>query len=36
MLQVGGDADLAQEPFGAERGGELGMQHLEGDLRDRA
>ena len=24
--------DLLQEPFGAERGGELGMQNLEGDL----
>ena len=33
MLQPGGDADLALEPLGAERGGELGMEHLE---RDRA
>ena len=33
MLQVRGDADLAQEPLGAERGGELGLQDLE---RDRA
>ena len=29
VLEVGGDADLAQEPFGAEHGSELGMQHLE-------
>ena len=28
--------DLAQEALGAERGGELGMQHLERDRRGRA
>ena len=33
MLQPGGELDLALEALGAERGGELGMQHLE---RDRA
>ena len=32
MLQPGGEPDLAQEPLGAERGGELGVQHLERDL----
>ena len=31
MLQAGGELDLAQEPLGAERRGELGMEHLEGD-----
>ena len=31
MLQVRGDADLAQEPFGAERGGHVGVEDLEGD-----
>ncbi len=31
MLQVRGDADLAEEPITAEGGGEFGMQHLEGD-----
>ena len=31
MLQVGGDLDLGQEPLGADHGGELGAQHLEGD-----
>ena len=29
MLQPGGDPDLAEEPLGSERGGELGAQHLE-------
>ena len=33
MLEPGGDADLALEPLGAERRGELRMEHLE---RDRA
>ena len=33
MLEPGGEADLALEPLGAERGGELGEQDLE---RDRA
>ena len=33
MLEPGGHADLAQEALGAERGGELGVEHLE---RDRA
>ena len=32
MLQVGGDLDLGQEPLAAEHGGELGVQHLDGDL----
>ena len=31
MLEPGGEPDLAQEPLGAERGGELGVQHLERD-----
>ncbi len=29
MLKPGGELDLALEPLGAERGGELGVQHLE-------
>ncbi len=29
MLQPGGQLDLALEPLGAERGGQLGMEHLE-------
>ena len=33
MLEPGGEADLALEALGAERGGELGEQDLE---RDRA
>ena len=33
MLQPGGELDLAQEALRAERGGELGVEHLE---RDRA
>jgi hypothetical protein len=32
MLQVRGGPDLAQEPLGADDGGELGAQHLDGDL----
>ncbi len=32
MLQVGGHLDLVQEAFGAEHGGQLGVQHLDGDL----
>ena len=31
MLQPGGELDLALEALGTERGGELGMEHLEGD-----
>ena len=31
VLQPGGELDLALEPLGAERGGELGEEHLEGD-----
>jgi hypothetical protein len=31
MLQPRREADLALEPFGPERGGELGMEHLECD-----
>ncbi len=33
MLQPGGELDLAEEALGAERGGQLGVEHLE---RDRA
>ena len=32
VLQPGGEPDLAQEALRAERGGELGVQHLERDL----
>ena len=32
MLQVGGDLDLGEEPLGAEHGGELGLEDLDGDL----
>ena len=32
MLEPRGELDLALEPLGAERGGELGVQHLERDL----
>ena len=32
MLQVGGGLDLAEEPLGADHGGELGPQHLDRDL----
>ena len=31
MLQPGGELDLALEPLGAERGGQLGVEHLERD-----
>ena len=31
VLQPGGELDLALEALGAERGGELGEEHLEGD-----
>jgi hypothetical protein len=32
MLQGGRDPDLAAEALGAEHGGELGPEHLDGDL----
>ncbi len=32
MLEVGGDLDLGQEAVPAQHGGELGVQHLDGDL----
>ena len=32
MLEVGRDLDLGQEALPADHGGELGMQHLDGDL----
>ena len=32
MLEIGGGLDLLEEPPGAEDGGQLGPQHLEGDL----
>ena len=31
MLELCRDPDLAQEPLGADRGGELGLEHLDGD-----
>ena len=31
MLQPGGDLDFPQEPVGAHGGGELGVQHFDGD-----
>ena len=31
MLQPGGQLDLPLEPLGAERGRQLGMEHLQGD-----
>ena len=31
MLQPGGEPDLALEALGPERGGQLGVEHLEGD-----
>ena len=31
MLEAGGEADLALEPLGAEGGGDLGVENLEGD-----
>jgi acetylornithine deacetylase/succinyl-diaminopimelate desuccinylase-like protein len=30
VLEPGGEADLALEPLEAERGGEAGVEHLEG------
>jgi hypothetical protein len=32
MLECGGDLDLAQEALGAERGGEVGPENLDGHL----
>ena len=32
MLEPGRDPDLAGEALGAEAGGELGAEHLDGDL----
>ena len=32
MLELRDGLDLLREPIGAERGGELGAQHLDGDL----
>ena len=32
MLQTGGELDLALEPLGAERGGEIGVQYLQRDV----
>ena len=32
MLEPRGDVNLAQEALGAQAGGQLGAQHLEGDL----
>ena len=32
MLQLGCELDLSQKTLGAERGGELGLQDLDGDL----
>ena len=32
MMEPGGDLDFAEEPLGAERGGELGVQDLDGDV----
>jgi hypothetical protein len=31
MLEPGGEVDLSKEALGAEGGGELGVEHLEGD-----
>ena len=31
MLEVGRELDLGQEALGADHGGELGPEHLEGD-----
>ena len=36
MLQPGGDPDLAKEPVGADRGGQLGPEHLDRDRAGRA
>jgi len=30
VLELGGDLDLAEKPVGAESGGELGPEHLDG------
>ena len=32
VLEIGGDLDLFEEAVGADDGGELGAEHLEGDL----
>ena len=32
MLELGADLDLAGEPLGTERGGELGAEHFHRDL----
>jgi hypothetical protein len=32
MLELGGDVDLAEEPIGAERSGELGLEDLHRHL----
>jgi hypothetical protein len=32
VLELGGDPDLAQKPLGADRGGDLRIEHLDGDL----
>ncbi len=32
VLQVGGDPDLVEEAFGAQDGGQLGMENLDRDL----
>ncbi len=32
MLELGRDPDLAQEPLGADRGGDLRIEHLDRDL----
>ena len=32
VLQVGDGLDLAEEPLGADHGGEVGAEHLDGDL----
>ena len=32
MLEPRGRLDLGQEPLGAERGGEIGVQHLDRDV----
>ena len=32
VLQAGGELDLGQEPITADNGGELRVQHLDGDL----
>ena len=31
MLEAGGELDLAEKALGPERGGELGVEHLDGD-----